>query len=93
MSDDKFSKLSSDAHMVAGGLFMMGAPMLLSFKRPHIIHPRTLAALNELSEAGLLADAPDEVQKGGKAWRALPEMGRPISWAKMTGESWPVTTE
>ena len=88
--------LSRDAETVAHALFPTGAPCQLIFNRPHIIHPRTRAALNELTQAGMLAavDA-KELAKGAMGWQATAKMGFPIRDLKRPtkAESFPVTTE
>lgn len=88
------SELSEDAKAIAFGLFMTGYPQSLTFRRPHIIHPRTLAALKELTKAGMLREiSPADLPKGAQGWQATKEMGRPKRVALTKANSWPVTTE
>lgn len=92
----KTSTLSRDAEIVAYALFLTGAPCQLIFNRPHIIHPRTRAALDELTQAGMLAAVDAKaLTKGAMGWQATAEMGFPIRDLKppTKAESFPVTTE
>lgn len=88
--------LSRDAEIVANALFPTGAPCELIFNRPHIIHPRTRAALDELTQAGMLAPIDAKtLASGAMGWQATAKMGFPIRDLKRVtkAESFPVTTE
>lgn len=92
------SKISRDAEVVAYCLFgmPMSANHSVTFQRPHIIHPRTRAAFDELTAAGMLEPIPEaEIGRGTMGWRATKKMGRPWSlYAKPTeADSFPITTE
>lgn len=93
----KITEVSRDAQVVAYGLFLTGRPQSLSFKRPHIIHPRTKAALDELTEGGFLErmDHHDAAM-----WRATEKLGMPMRdfpnlkiKVPTKADSFPITTE
>lgn len=90
------AQISRDAEIVLSCLFMMGKPTKLQFARPHIIHPRTKAALDELTAAGLIDVMPaKELPKGTAGWtgndktlQACKGFKRPTA-----EESFPITAE
>ena len=88
--------LTRDAEVVLYCLFGMGSLSSVTFARRHIIHPRALAAFEELASAGLIApiDA-DVLPPGSKGWRGTYRTGNP--WQDYaeptTDESFPMTTE
>lgn len=92
--------VSRDAQVVAYCLFLMGRPTQVTFNRPHIIHPRTRAALDELASAGLLEVMDtSKLPRGAMGWQAVKGL-RPMLDFKEQGipaitkdESFPVTTE
>lgn len=88
--------LSRDAQIVAYCLFGFGKPASLTFERPHIIHPRTLAALEELVAAGRIKPMDGGVlPQNAKGWKATDLIGNPMKdfRAPKKSESWPITTE
>jgi hypothetical protein len=64
--------LSRDAEIVALCWFSIGDKMRIRFNRPHFIHPRMHAALNELTDKGILARTDDS--RGPKEWAAVSDM-------------------
>jgi hypothetical protein len=98
MSDNRedVKALSDDAVAIARGLFAMGVPgSTVSFRRPHIIHPRTLAALEELTKAGFLVSMDkDDLPRGARGWAATKLMDRPMSkFPAVKDGKFPITTE
>lgn len=95
------SEVSRDAQTVAYCMFLMGPPVCLAFDRPHIIHPRTRAALDELTEAGLLEVMPSGVlPRGGAGWKAASHLcplkdfrDQGIPRITSSDSSFPITTE
>lgn len=89
-------ELSRDAQIVAAGLFGLGSKASVSFQRPHIIHPRTRAAIEELKAAGMIEDLPaHKLARGAEGWRGTEKIGFPLAdFKKMEeSESFPITTE
>lgn len=75
----KATTLSRDAEIVACALFTTGRPSQVIFNRPHIIHPRTRAALDELTKAGMLIPVGSkELAKGAMGWQATDKIGFPL---------------
>lgn len=92
------AQISRDAEVLAYCLF--GMPMSrdhrVTFARPEIIHPRTRAAFDELTEAGMLEPMPaGELPPGAAGWRATSAMGTPWSRYRkpLRSESFPLTQE
>jgi uncharacterized membrane protein len=88
--------LSRDAEIVAYALFTTGTPSQVILNRPRIIHPRTRAALDELTKAGMLAAINAKMlARGAMGWLATAKMGVPMLDLKAPtkAESLPVTTE
>lgn len=88
--------LSRDAQIVAYCMFGFGEKAELTFNRPHIIHPRTQTALDEMVKAGMLVpmDAAT-LPPGALGWKATALMGNPMEDfpAPKKGEGFPITTE
>lgn len=88
--------LSRDAQIVAISLFGFGPRASVSFRRPHIIHPRTKAGIDELKAANLIEEIdPDELPRGAQGWRGKEELGFPMIDFKKPEESecFPLTNE
>lgn len=88
--------LSRDAEIVAYALFHTGKPSQVIFNRPHIMHSRTHAALDELTQAGMLKPIDARtLARGAMGWQATDKMGIPLRdlQAPTKDESFPVTTE
>lgn len=88
--------ISRDAEIVLSCLFMMGRPTKLQFARPNIIHPRTKAALEELTNAGLIDTMPaKELPKGSAGWQGNNNTLAACQGIKRPSkdESFPITTE
>lgn len=87
-------KVSRDAEILAACLFPNGK-MSLTFKRPHIIHPRTFAALHELAAAGIVEPIPyDDLRDGSRVgWRVLTGNNVLRYRKPAKAESFPITTE
>jgi len=68
--------LSRDAEVVAksfwGGAGLTMTTMTLKFQRPNIIHPRMAIALDELTDAGMLARTDDP--RGPREWKPTDRM-------------------
>ena len=82
--------ISRDAQIIAVSLFAFGVPQAVNFARGEAsIHPRTLAALNELTEAGLITRSTGWAAR----WEAAEAIGTPINdfEAIGPGESFPIT--
>ncbi|MDB5848252.1 MAG: hypothetical protein JWP29_2004 [Rhodoferax sp.] len=84
--------LSKDAEGFAYSMWRIMSPEL-SFQRPHIIHPRTRAALDELTGAGLLTRTDDK--RGPMAWRPTDAMAIAVKKFRKPGPdvNFPMTTE
>ncbi len=87
--------VSRDASIIAMCLFASGVKTELLFRRAHIIHPRTRAAIDELVKAGYAVEKPDAAPKGGMAWRGTEKLGFPlVEIVRPTkAEAFPITTE
>lgn len=86
------AELSRDAEIVALCWFSIGGQTRLKFHRPHIIHPRMRAALDELTTAGILAREDDP--RGPKEWTPAIDMKFCRKFkAPAKDESFPMTIE
>lgn len=92
------TKLSVEARIIAGTLWTgYMSHTELSFRRPHIIHPKTRKGLDELVEAGLLTMEKPDDHLDTLSWKPTPLMvtdgpKRP-SEAFMKRHTFPLTTE
>lgn len=66
--------ISRDAEIVALCVFGFGTSTKLTFQRPHVIHPRMRAGLDDLVAAGMLTVSED---RGAKTWQRTDAMGSP----------------
>lgn len=71
MEGEPVAPISRNAEVVAW--FFQTMPTTLKFMRPHVIHPGTRAALDELTAAGLLVVTRDP--RGPMEWKAAPSLG------------------
>lgn len=86
---------SRDAQVVAYCLFSMGSVASVTFAEPSRIHPRTLAALQELEQREMIRPMGEHrLPPGQKGWKATEKMGNPMRDypAPTKRESFPMTT-
>jgi hypothetical protein len=97
----KITEVSRDAQVVAYCLFCMGGPTSATFQRPHAIHQRTRAGLDELTMAGLLEPVdPKTLPRTAMGWKATEAMGMPMRDFDKFGipaitedDTFPITTD
>lgn len=66
------AELTDDAVAIAASCWKMIERNTMTFGRPHLIHPRMRAALDELTKAGLLTAEADA--RGPMTWSPTPAM-------------------
>ena len=90
-------KLSTEAQVVSGTWWGTMHTDMLSFERPHIIHPSTRKGLDDLVKAGLLIMTPRNDSKDPPLdWKPTHKMktDRPkVSLDFIKEHGFPVTTE
>lgn len=71
--------MKRDTEIVAQSLFGLGKRSSVSFRRPHAIHPRTQAGIDELEEMGMIEKQPKgELPKGAVGYNATDKIGFPL---------------
>ena len=87
------SKFTRDTEVIAYCYFGPMAQVSLRFQRPHIIHPRMRASLDELTAAGWLERIDD--RRGPITWKLKIEFASLAGKfaAPKKGESFPMTLE